>query len=143
MSPFICPHVKHLLQELKPHCPNIELHITTNLTHSGRQHISVTRNFKKCVITISMDGLGLVGEYIRYPLIGTCLNPNFNKLLTYKKLKLAVNITQSTYTLHIDSVVEWCKNYGIEDIDAHNLTEPKLLAIGSDKEDLIDWLLQT
>ena len=36
---------------------------------------------------------------------------------------------------HVDSVVEWCKNYGIEDIDVNNLTEPKILAIGSDKEE--------
>ena len=36
---------------------------------------------------------------------------------------------------HVDSVVEWCKNYGIEDIDVNNLTSLKILAIGSDKEE--------
>ena len=66
---------------------------------------------------------------------------NFNKLLTHKKLKLSVNITQSVLNApHVDSVVEWCKNYGIEDIDVNNLTEPKILAIGSDKEELTTWL---
>ena len=32
-EPFYMPSVKHLLEQLKPHAHNIELHITTNLTH--------------------------------------------------------------------------------------------------------------
>ena len=124
-EPFYMPSVKHLLQELKPHAHNIELHITTNLTHLEDSTLQLLENFKKCVITISMDGLGLVGEYIRYPLNWDQFESNFNKLLTYKKLKLAVNITQSQLNApHIDSVVEWCKNYGIEDIDCLLYTSP-------------------
>lgn len=140
-EPFYMPSVKHLLEQLKPYAHNIELHITTNLTHLDDDILQLLENFSKCVITISIDGLGLVGEYIRYPLNWDLFESNFNKLLTHKKLKLSVNITQSVLNApHVDSVVEWCKNYGIEDIDVNNLTEPKILAIGSDKEELTTWL---
>ena len=140
-EPFYMPSVKHLLQKLKPYANNIELHITTNLTHLDDSILHILETFKKCVITISMDGLGLVGEYIRYPLNWDEFESNFNKLLTYKKLKLAVNITQSQLNEpHINTVVDWCKTYGIEDIDVNNLTEPSIMAIGSDKANLREWL---
>jgi MoaA/NifB/PqqE/SkfB family radical SAM enzyme len=140
-EPFYMPSVTRLLNKLKPYASNIELHITTNLTVLNDDMLQLLEQFKKSVITISIDGLGVVGEYIRFPLNWEVFETNFNKLLTYKKLKLSVNITKSVLNApHVDSVVEWCKNYGIKDIEINDLTEPSVLATGSDREHLTEWL---
>ena len=41
---------------------------------------------------------------------------------------------------HIDTVLEWCYNKGLTDIDVNDLTHPPILAVGHPRDELIKWL---
>jgi sulfatase maturation enzyme AslB (radical SAM superfamily) len=40
---------------------------TTNLTHINEKHLELLRRFERVEITVSLDGLGEVNDYIRFP----------------------------------------------------------------------------
>ena len=142
-EPFYMPSVSNLLTGLVnlDVAKNIDLQITTNLTHLNNDLLHLLEQFKKMVITISVDGINDVGEYIRFPMKWDVFNNNLNTLLQHKRLRIAVNVTKSQLNYeHIDSILEWCNNKGLTDIDVNNLTEPSILAVGSPRNQLIDWL---
>lgn len=142
-EPFYMPSVERLLLGLvnKGFAKNIDLQITSNLTYLKDEILHLLKQFKKIVITISVDGIKEVGEYIRFPMKWNVFNDNLNTLLEHKHIKIAVNITKSQLNYeHIDTVLEWCYNKGLTDIDVNNLTHPPILAVGHPREELIKWL---
>ena len=142
-EPFYMPSVKRLLQGLvdSGNSKHIDLQITTNLTILDNNILQLLEHFKKNVITISVDGLEGVGEYIRYPLNWDTFETNLNTLLQQKHIRIAVNITKSKLNAeHIDAILDWCFKKGLTDVDINTLTEPSILAVGSPQDKLIDWL---
>ena len=142
-EPFYMPSVERLLLGLvnKGYAKNIDLQITTNLTYLNDDILHLLEQFKKIVITISIDGIKEVGEYIRFPMKWDIFNDNLNTLLQNKHIRIAVNITKSQLNIgHIDTILEWCYNKGLTDIDVNELTHPSILAVGSSREELIEWL---
>ena len=98
-------------------------------------------HFQKIVITISMDGIEEVGEYIRFPLNWKTFNNNVDKLIQQKHIYTAVNVTKCQLNAeHIDTLLSWCKGKGLDDVDINDLTEPSILAVGSPRSELITWL---
>ncbi|MBR18619.1 MAG: hypothetical protein CMA64_00480 [Euryarchaeota archaeon] len=142
-EPFYMPSVERLLLGLvnKGYAKNIDLQITTNLTYLKDEILHLLEQFKKIVITISVDGIKEVGEYIRFPMKWDVFNDNLDILLQQKHIRIAVNITKSQLNYeHIDTVLEWCNNKGLTDIDVNNLTYPSILAVGSPRKELKEWL---
>jgi sulfatase maturation enzyme AslB (radical SAM superfamily) len=142
-EPFYMPSVERLLKGLvdKQYSKQIDLQITTNLTYLNNNILQLLEQFKKIVITISVDGLKEVGEYIRYPMKWNVFENNLNTLLQHKHIRIAVNITKSLLNSeHINSILEWCNTKGLTDVDVNNLTYPSILAIGNPRSELITWL---
>ena len=142
-EPFYMPSVKHLLQGLinNGHSKHIDLQITTNLTMLDNTILQLLEHFKKIVITISVDGINEVGEYIRFPLDWETFENNLNTLLQQKHIHTAVNVTKSQLNEeHIDTILDWCTEKGLTDVDVNTLTEPSILAVGQPQDNLIDWL---
>lgn len=142
-EPFYMPSVKRLLQGLIDNkcSKNIDLQITTNLTIIDDTILQLLEHFRKIVITISMDGIEEVGEYIRFPLNWKTFNNNVDKLIQQKHIYTAVNVTKCQLNAeHIDTLLSWCKGKGLDDVDINDLTEPSILAVGSPRSELITWL---
>jgi len=142
-EPFYMPSVKRLLQGIvdNKHSKNIDLQITTNLTILDDNILQLLESFRKIVITISVDGINKVGEYIRFPLKWKSFEDNLDKLLQQQQIHTAVNITKSQLNAeHIDTVLDWCKKKGLTDIDVNDLTYPSILAVGNPRSELITWL---
>ena len=142
-EPFYMPSVKHLLQGLvdSGYSKHIDLQITTNLTIINKSILQLLEHFEKIVITISVDGIAKVGEHIRFPLNWETFEKNVDILLQQKHIYTAVNCTKSQLNAeHIDTLLDWCKEKGLTDVDINDLTDPSILAVGSPRSELITWL---
>lgn len=142
-EPFYMPSVKHLLKGLvdSGYSKHIDLQITTNLTILDTTVLQLLENFQKIVITISVDGIGEVGEYIRFPMNWEKFENNLDTLLQQKHIYTAINCTKSQLNAeHIDTLLDWCKEKGLTDVDINDLTDPSILAVGSPRSELITWL---
>jgi organic radical activating enzyme len=148
-EPFYMKSVKRLLTGLveSGDSKHINLQITTNLTIVTETILQLLEHFKKIVITISVDGIGKVGEYIRFPLNWETFEKNVDKLLLQKEKYerkdwyFAVNVTKSQLNAeHIDTIIDWCKSKNINDVDVFDLEHPSVLAVGNPRSELITWL---
>ena len=142
-EPFYMPSVKRLLKGLvdSGDSKHINLQITTNLTMINDSILQLLEHFEKIVITISVDGINEVGEYIRFPLDWKKFEKNLDILLQQKYIYTAVNVTKCQLNEeHIDTLLDWCKGKGLTDVDIVDLTEPSILAVGSPRSELITWL---
>jgi len=142
-EPFYMPSVKRLLKGLvdSGDSKHINLQITTNLTIINKSILQLLEHFQKIVITISVDGIGEVGEYIRFPMNWEKFENNLDTLLQQKHIYTAINCTKSQLNAeHIDTLLDWCKEKGLTDVDINDLTDPSILAVGSPRSELITWL---
>jgi len=55
------------LMEMVPHPENTILRIITNGTHNPDKFINLAKKFKQVIINLSIEGVGEVNNYIRYP----------------------------------------------------------------------------
>jgi sulfatase maturation enzyme AslB (radical SAM superfamily) len=67
------------------HAANIELQYTSNLTKLPPELKDLWRAFKSVTIAVSIDGVGAVGEYIRFPLRWTKFEQNVQTLIEWQK----------------------------------------------------------
>ena len=59
---------------------NIKLGISTNLTNVQPNHIKIYNSFKKTLIYSSIDGYGIVNDYLRYPSKWSAVSKNIETL---------------------------------------------------------------
>ena len=95
---------------------NIQLHINTNITTVPDKFINVIDKFEKVKILPSIDGIGLVDEYIRFPSKWNKIQKNFDKLfdksLEVDNLFLNVHSTIQIYNIfNIRELIEWSWSY--------------------------------
>jgi hypothetical protein len=114
-EPFYHKKAKNLLRELIRTGDNehITLHITTNATRIDPDTVALVKKFKDVVLSISIDGVGAVQEYIRPGCNWNKLTENI-KLLRTNGISLQVASTISVMTmLRLPELEEWCNNNGI------------------------------
>ncbi len=114
-EPFYHKKAKNLLRELIRTSDNehITLHITTNATRIDLDTVALIKKFKDVVLSISIDGVGAVQEYIRPGCNWNKLSENI-KLLRTNGISLQVASTISVMTmLRLTELEDWCKNNGI------------------------------
>ena len=59
---------------------NIKLGVSTNLTNVQPKHIEIYNSFKKTLIYSSIDGYGIVNDYLRYPSKWSAVSKNIETL---------------------------------------------------------------
>lgn len=93
---------------------NIELHLTTNGTKFNKTLLSKLNSFQKVVITISIDSVGNLYDYIRYPFNWKKFNERVYEILGYAadknkfKIKFAAIVTAYSI-LDTVPVFEWTR----------------------------------
>lgn len=133
-EPFYHKRAKNLLRELISTGDNehISLHLTTNATRIDVDTIELIKKFKDVVLSISMDGIGAVQEYIRPGCNWNRLVQNI-QLLKRNEISIQVVSTLSVLTiLRLPELESWCHDHGIywaqpglvdtpADLSPHNL----------------------
>lgn len=95
---LIKDHLEILNQLIDNNRTDVELTITSNLTALNPQWIDVISKFKTVHWTVSIDGIGKTGEYIRWPYSWESVDKNLRKLLQLNN-SIALNCTLTSYSL--------------------------------------------
>ena len=95
---------------------NIVLSYTTNLTVIKKELMGLWENFRHVSVGVSVDGVGKVNDYIRYPSKWKNIEKNIKKISTYKdEISMDLQI-QSTFqmmnVLDWGNLLEWTYNLG-------------------------------
>jgi sulfatase maturation enzyme AslB (radical SAM superfamily) len=97
---------------------NITLDINTNLTKIEESLLIWLRdNFKHVIIKASIDGVGSVNEYLRYPLTWEKVEESIKKIQKFPDIGLLVTTALSNLSLmRYHELIDWCLRKEIADI---------------------------
>jgi uncharacterized radical SAM superfamily Fe-S cluster-containing enzyme len=134
-EPFITTEIKKLFELLDNNgiIENIELQIASNCTLFPKKLIKYISRFKKFTLYLSIDGMGILNEYIRNGNIWNDILLNFNKWKEYRSkhnnLEIWILTTIQAYNLHQMTDL---KNFAVENdvfLQTHLLSYPRQLSI--------------
>ena len=105
-EPFIIPEVVKFLEMLVPRANDIKLSFNTNLTEVGDKLLAVLQKFKTIDIVASLEGIGAMNDYVRYPSQWNTIKSNIQ--LLKEKLPQA--------NLEINHVLQHTSTYALPDL---------------------------
>jgi len=114
-EPFFNKNVKKMLLELASTNDNnhMVLHITTNATRIDQNTLDLLKKFKDVVLSVSIDGVGKIHEYIRPGSSWNRIERNI-ELLKRNKFSIQVMPTVSVLNIiHLEKLENWCTKQGI------------------------------
>jgi sulfatase maturation enzyme AslB (radical SAM superfamily) len=112
-EPMILPSVMDLIDEIirQGYNSQMSLHITTNCSTINPRMLEQFTKFKRIQLTLSLDGVNGVAEYIRHGTIWDKVNANFNRygklILDNANIDANINIALTAYSiLDIDRLID-------------------------------------
>jgi organic radical activating enzyme len=127
-EPFAMEEIEELLFKLVEHkITDLELSIITNTTIVKNEIISTLEKFKSTHIQCSIDGIGQMFEYQRYPCKWEVADYNFAKLYNSK---LTVNLTPAWSNLNVLSMaefLEWTNKFPKSHVAFNEVNTPSYL----------------
>jgi MoaA/NifB/PqqE/SkfB family radical SAM enzyme len=130
-EPFIHRTFRDILRKLveSRDAAHIELYITTNgMTHTGELS-SLLAQFASVELGISVDGLGALQEYIRFPSKWDALQRN---IFSFQKDKIPISIrptVQAYNAFGLLDLARWCDTNGIRFVLDNILWAPEFLSL--------------
>lgn len=107
---------------------NITLSMTTNGTVVDDEICDLVAQFKSVICAVSLDGVGEVNDYIRYPSRWEIIGPNISRLKKINNAYVYANMTVQAYNmLHVVPLVQYCEGLDI-DFRYHFLEYPSYLS---------------
>lgn len=108
-EPFIIPEVLKVLERINK---SVTVSFNTNLTKVGNQLIDHLRCFARVEIVVSLEGVGSLNDYVRYPSRWADIEQNIELLRTQiPHAHISVNHTlQHTSTYSLPDLAEYCYN---------------------------------
>jgi glutamate-1-semialdehyde 2,1-aminomutase len=105
-EPFLEPRFAEILDFLieRNVAQNIQLEVTTNGTVIKERLLERIKRFKSSFLSISLDGIGAVQEYIRYPLKWDKVQKNIGILRDYGFRLKAVPVLQAYNMLYLADI---------------------------------------
>jgi len=89
---------------------DIVLFFNTNCTNINKKFLDLISQFKQVNINASMDGIGIVNEYIRAPSDWKLISENIEKLAQLPNINLGITPTIQVYNVFdIVNILEWVK----------------------------------
>lgn len=114
---------------------NIRVDINTNLTYINREKLLfLTDNFKSVFIKGSIDGIGEVNDYLRYPSVWSEIEANIQLIQSFPKIDLVMTTALSNLAMiKFYQVIEWCAernlNLFITSVNEPEVMQPSLLPV--------------
>lgn len=91
----------------------IKLKYNTNLTNVPNHLLDKWSKFKRIQLNCSIDAVGDLDRYIRYPSNWSAIERNFEKIRTLDNANIEIHCTVQMYNiLYIDKLIEWALPYG-------------------------------
>lgn len=117
-EPTVNNYLIDFLSEVQKHNTDITIKITTNGNNWPAKLHDMLKNFKKVVISVSIDAYGDKNDYIRWPSRWSKIVNNINKMRQLPNSHLICGTTVGSYNLHlIQELSEWVSDV----FDEHNL----------------------
>lgn len=92
---------------------NIKLKYNTNLTNIPKDLIEAWKDFKQVQLNCSIDAIGNLDRYIRYPSTWSKIQENFDIIQALPNSVIEIHNTVQMYNiLRLDEFIEWAKPYG-------------------------------
>jgi sulfatase maturation enzyme AslB (radical SAM superfamily) len=131
-EPFYDRDSWNLLQTLASTAQSkqIRVDINTNLTHITDEKLDfLTDNFKSVLIKGSIDGIGSVNDYLRYPSQWKTIEESVDKILSRREISFVVTTALSNLgLLRYHELFAWCQSKKISDCFITQVTNPKILS---------------
>ena len=112
---------------------NIVLKYNTNCTNLPKKLVDYWQHFKKIKINASVDAIGDLNRYIRYPTGWSLVEKNLDKFIELehqKKIDLQIHCTVQIYNiLDLPKFFDYFKSKGVDDIYLNILDHPEFLNI--------------
>ena len=94
---------------------NIELHYNTNATTIPDRLLEIWDKFRGVVLSLSIDAIGDLAYYVRYPSKWKIIEKNMIKLNEFSKtrtgVKVHTHVTLSMLNIHdLPNILSWCKH---------------------------------
>jgi len=112
-EPFIIPEILKIIDRLLPKKDTVILSFNTNLTKVSDKLINSLIPFKRLIIHVSLEGVGPMNDYLRFPSNWNDILENFIKIKTQlPNAHISVNHTfQHTSIYSLPDLVEFCATY--------------------------------
>lgn len=108
---------------------DITLKYNTNLTNIPKELVDTWKNFKKIKLNCSIDAVGQLDRYIRYPSNWKKIEENFNIIQSLPNSIIEIHNTVQMYNiLRLDEFIKWAKPYNHK-IYFNILNHPEVLNI--------------
>lgn len=93
---------------------NIELHYNTNGTTIPDRLLEIWDKFRGVILSLSIDAIGDLAYYVRYPSKWRVIEKNVKKLAEFSRTRTGVivhtHVTLSMLNLHdLPNILDWCK----------------------------------
>ena len=92
---------------------NIKLKYNTNLTNVPKHLLDKWKKFKRVQLNCSIDAVGKLDRYIRYPSNWETVQRNFETIRQLDNANIEIHCTVQMYNiLRLHELIEWAKPYG-------------------------------
>ena len=114
INPIMMKYVRWLCDTNK--ASNICIHIISNFTIVPNELFELLSKFNRVILTLSIDAIGEIYEYVRFPGKWEMIEENVERLQQarrklLKNIEIVVRITISSYgALNAVDILEWTKN---------------------------------
>jgi hypothetical protein len=94
---------------------HIELHYNTNATTIPDRLLKIWDKFKGVVLSLSIDAIGDLAHYVRFPTKWRVIERNMTKLAEFSRtrtgVKVHTHVTLSLMNLHdLPNILQWCQD---------------------------------
>ena len=115
----------------KGYAKGMNLEYASNITNIHQKYLDIWSHFKKVHIGCSIDGIGSVNEYIRFPSKWKTIEKNLEKLNNYASdnISVVIAVTVNAYNIYyLDDMYRWnAMNHNFV-ISPHPLYRPEELS---------------
>lgn len=132
-EPFLIPEVRQCVEFLvdSEASYNIRLHFITNGTQDITDWIPLFKQFKHVFLSISIDAVGELYEYIRQGASWEQVSSNLIAIKNFNLPNLKLNIIGLPMSINHGKLVEveqWCKNNNIDYSEAIDCISPAIMS---------------
>lgn len=131
-EPFVDKETFWLLERIvdQGRSQDIVVSLNSNMTAIQQHQMDfLSKNFKRVQIKASIDGIGAVNEYLRYPSRWHDVDQNLQMCQTYDNALVVITSTLSNLSmLRFYEVLEYAHERKVQDIFVNNISNPSQMA---------------
>lgn len=131
-EPLLIKEVTTMMQHLVESgvSRNIVVFTVSNGAATNQNYFELAKNFKSHGLVLSLDGVGPVNEYIRYPSKWEIIDQNIKTFSQLDNTIIWANITIQAYNvLNVVDLIKYCASRGIS-FRHHVLQYPQYISVG-------------